>query len=287
MNKTSILLGIILSVFLISLTSALTVTYADADTIAPGNQGQLTIDLKNTDNDDVTDVSISLTLTGNNFVAIGGSEDSVDKITEDKTRSFAFILKAANDLKPGNYGIPYTISYTLVNVTKTKTGTVGIIVKANPDLSFTAQTESPVVGQKGKIKLQITNKGLGDAKFVSVHLAPSGFTLLSDSQTYIGSVSSDDFETASYDVIFDKTDSILSALVEYRDFDNKLISTTINIPLTVYTRDEALKLGIITQSYSMYYVLFVILVILVIFITRAIRKRQRLKRSMQLQGGNK
>jgi len=286
MKKTTILLGILLSIFLISLTSALTITYASADTMAPGSQGQLNIDLKNTDSDDVTDVSVSITLVGNNFVAIGGSDDNVDEILEDKTKAFSFVIKAANDLKPGNYGIPYAISYTLNNATKTRTGTIGVVVKANPDLSFTVQTDNPVVTQKGKIKLQITNKGLGDAKFVSVNLIPSGFTLLTDSQTYIGSVASDDFETASYDVIFDKTDPILTASVEYRDFDNRLISTTVNLPLTVYTRDEALKLGIITQSYTLYYFLFIVLVVIIFFVVRAIRKAKRLKRSLN-QGNNR
>jgi len=287
MNKTAILTALIASVFLISLASAVTVINAEADTITPGQSGNVNIEIKNILNDDIQEVSVSLVISGTTFTTVGGSEDSVDEIQEDDKESFDFTIKASSTAKPGNYEIPYSISYTLGNATKTKTGSLGVTVKANPELSFTAQTENPVIGQKGKIKLQIVNKGLGDATFVSVNLVSAGYTLLSDSQVYIGSVASDDYETATFDVIFDKADPVLSAIVEYRDFDNKKLSQTINIPLNVYTKDKALQLGITTQSKTGLYVLVLLIILIVIFIVRAIRKRRRLKRSMQLQGGNK
>ena len=110
---------------------------------------------------------------------------------------------------------------------------------------------------------------------------PQGFTLLSDDQEYIGSVNSDDFETSTYDVIFNSKNADLVAIVEYKDFDNKLIIKNVNLPLKVYSTEEAKNLGITKPNYTIYYVFAVVLIIVVWLIVRAVRKRRRLKRSMQ------
>ena len=149
-------------------------------------------------------------------------------------------------------------------------------------LSYTVSTETPVVNTQGSVTLKIVNKGFSDARFASVKIIPDGFTLLSDKEIYIGEIDSDDFETATFDVLFNSENANLIAIVEYKDFDNQVIRKNVNLPLEVFSKDKALELGIIQRSNTPIYAGVVAVLIIAWFIYRAIRKRQRLKRSREL-----
>jgi hypothetical protein len=274
------LLAIALALTL-SFVSAVTVNTVDTDTFTPGSAGVIEIDLENYLDDDAEDISLTLNYANTPFTPVGSSEQSIDQIDSDDNEKFTYRSQASTTAKAGEYSIPYTLQYTINSQQKTKTGTIGLIIKAQPDLTFSATASNAVVGQQGKINLKIVNKGFYDARFLSVRIMPQGFTLLSDDQEYIGSVNSDDFETSTYDVIFNSKNADLVAIVEYKDFDNKLIIKNVNLPLKVYSTEEAKNLGITKPNYTIYYVFAVVLIIVVWLIVRAVRKRRRLKRSMQ------
>lgn len=283
MNK--LLLLIISTIILLStlnLASSVVINSVDVDELLPGAQGKVSIEVKNIFNDDVSDVSLSLDFKNSPFIPIGTSEESVDEIKEDDEENFVFFIKAASDIKPGDYEIPYTLSYITKNdIQKSSTGTIGIRVRAQPELVFTVNAQNNVINKKGKIELKIVNKGFYDARFFSVKIIPEGFTLLSDNEVYIGSVKSDDFETASFDIVFTSLTPTFNAKVEYTDFDNNKITKNIFIPVNVYSEKKAKELGIIQQNYTLYYVIGIIVLIILFFVWRAISKRRKLRRSMR------
>ena len=279
-QKYLTVLAFISLIAFVQFSSALIVNSVDAPTLAPGQEGTISIELENILSDTVSEVSLQLKFENLPFIPVGTSEQSVDEIDEDDDENFVFRIKASSEITPGDYEIPYTLSYTFDNDDVTRTGSIGISVKANPDLTFSISTEMPVENTQGKITLKLVNKGFYDARFVSVRILPEGFTLLSDNEVYIGTVDSDDFETATFDVIFRKN-SRFKAIVEYKDFDNKLVLTNIDLPLTVHTREKALELGIIEKSNTTFYILIAITVILIFIIWRMIKKRRRLRRSMR------
>jgi hypothetical protein len=205
--KTKIILSglvIIAIIMTISLASSLTIADVTSGTFSPGEEHSISVKIKNTLSKDVEDVSLALQLTGTGFSSVGSSEDQVDEILEDDTEKFTFRIKASSETKPGDYQIPYIINYKNINGTSQtpKQGSIGLTVEGNPDLEFVLIESNQVLNQKGKLDLKIVNKGFGQAKFVSVKLSPIGFSLLSENNVYIGSINSDDFETASFDVIF-------------------------------------------------------------------------------------
>src|SRR3989344_8148873 len=230
--RTQKILSILALTFLViviastSFASAITVSSLTQGKLYPGEQVTISLSIKNTLNQDVEDVSMNLLLEETKFISVGGSEESIDEIREDKDKSFDFTLKASQDIAPGDYNIPYVISYTDPNPDNDgkkieKKGSIGVTVSARTELDYIASAENPVIGQQGKVSLKIVNRGFGDVKFVSVKIKPQGFTLLSSEDVYIGNVDSDDFETATYDVLFKDQTARLKASVEYRDFDNK------------------------------------------------------------------
>tara|TARA_Y100000034_G_scaffold88988_1_gene106942 strand:- start:2166 stop:3023 length:858 start_codon:yes stop_codon:yes gene_type:complete len=270
-------------VLTLSLTSAvLIIKSVDSPILEPGAEGVINIRVENLGSSDVDDVSILLNFAGTPFIPIGSSEETVEEIEEDKDEDFNFKIKVSNTAVPADYEIPYT----LLHEDTSKSGSIGVKVKANPVLDFTVSTETPVVNTQGSITLKIVNKGFSDARFASVKIIPDGFTVLTDKEIYIGEIDSDDFETATFDVLFNSENANLIAIVEYKDFDNQVIRKNVNLPLEVFSKEKALELGIIQKSNVPLYTGIVVAVIILWFIYRAIRKRQRLKRSQVLAEGS-
>lgn len=271
MKKTKILAGIVLSLLMINLVSALTLNSVFADDLVPGGEGQILIEVKNTFDRDVSDVSLRLDFTNLPFTPIGSSEQSVSKIDEDEEEEFMFRIKAANNIAPGDYKIPFVLAF-FDEEEKTRTGSVGVSVNSSADLDFMVSLDNPVIGEQGQITLRIVNKGFADAKFLSIRVIPEGFRLLSEDGVYVGTVDSDDFETATFDVVFNDKNHLFIAIVEYKDFNNKDVRREVNLPITVYTREEALNLGIIEKSNFPFYAGIVITLILIWVLYRTIRR---------------
>ncbi len=275
-KKIKVISAIILMVLILTnLASALTIKSVSTDIISPGQEGAIRIELENNLDDQITSVSFKLDFTNIPLNPIGNSEDSVEEIDENDDEEFIFKIKAANDIKPGDYKIPYSVFYTINNEQRTKSGAIGITVKGNAELVFSIETDKPVIGQQDKLTLKIVNKGLANARFVSVKINPSGFILLSDGEVYIGNVDSDDFETATFDVLYNNLNPTLIGTIEYKDFDNKQITKTVNVPIIVYTQEKAIELGLIKKDNTLLYIIIIITLILIFILYRTIRKSMR------------
>jgi len=280
--KTKILTIIISLTFLVltlNLASALIVD-AEYITIFPGEEVSIKVEVDNNENFDIEDVSVALILDGVPFTSVGSSEKDTDDIDEDDDDSVTFRIKTSTDVVPGDYDIPYIMKYTNAEdsnaTSQTKNGTFGIRVSSKTELDFSVEKKDAIVGQQGRLSLKIVNKGLGEVKFVSVEIFPQGFELLSSENVYIGNIDSDDSDTASYDVIFKSTAPVLSVKVEYKDFDNKAQTKTINLPVEAYTRERAIELGLIQEpNYVPYGIGAGILILW--YIIRKIKKRKKNK----------
>lgn len=278
MRKTHFFVAAMLVLLISSVVSAVSINSESSQQFTPGMQGSISISIDNNFDEDIEDVSLSLQLANTEFIAIGSSQYSADEIQDGRDKTARFTLRPAYDITPGDYSIPYILTYSIDGETQTpKQGTIGVSVTANPELRFAASQETPIIGQKGSITLRIVNDGLADARFVSVRLIPSGFTLLSDDEVYIGTIDSDDFESTSFDVIFREENSVVNALVQYRDLSNVEKTQTVAIPFSAYSQKQAIEMGLIQQSYASFYAIVIVLVLVIWFIWRSIRKRRRNK----------
>ncbi len=288
MNK---IIPIIALMFLMSISfaSALIVD-ADYVTLYAGEEKTVKINVDNNEDFDMEDVSIQLStfieLPGGTpislpFTIIGSSEKDLDDLDEDDDDSASFKIKASTNIIPGDYQIPYEVKYTNVDEDEKedKKGTFGIRVSAKTELDFGVEVrDNAIVGQEGRVSLEIINKGLGDIKSVSVQVFPQGFELLSKGKIFIGTVNSDDSDIATFDVIYQDANPTLSAKMTYKDFDNQEHTETINLKFKVYTREQALELGIIKKSNTGVYISVVVVLIVAWIIYRKIKKKRKNKR---------
>lgn len=301
-TKTIIAIGILI-LYLASVISFASAILVDANyvTIYSGESGNVKIDVENNENFDIEGVSVGIILstvtqTGEvvslPFSVVGSSEKDLDDLNEDDDDSATFIIKASTNIKPGDYNIPYVIKYTnsYTGDKEQKIRSFGIRVSAKTDLDFSVEakgtnTDSAIVGQQGKITLEIINRGLGDLKSVSVVATPNGYDLVSKQKVFVGTVSAEDSDTVSWDVLFKSKNPTLNVAITYNDFDNKEQTETISLPMQVYTQDEALKLGLIKKSKTGVYVGVLVILIVAWFVYRSIRKRQKKKkREMEKNG---
>lgn len=273
------LIALTLAFLIMPLASALVVSDVSADTLVPGQEGRVDVTIKNTLGKDIEDVSLTLDFTGIPLAPVDSSEASVDELDEDDKESFAFLVRADSSAKVGDYKVPYTITYG--NSSTVKKGSISVRVSAKPSLSFTATIADPIIGMKTKATFKIVNKGLGEARFLSVQFQASGMTVLSEKEVYIGSVDSDDFETVTLDVIPTSKSATLSGVIEYQDDDVKSFTKVFDLPLQVYTRDEAIAKGIAQPNNAPLYFGVVLVLLILWFIYRTIAKRRRMRRAAE------
>ncbi len=271
-------LAFLLSIAL-PLVSAVVVQSVEAPSLTPGKESFVSVTIKNTFDDDVEDVSFGFLFSGTAFIATGGSEESTNELRDGRSEDFTFQIKPSYDVKPGDYSIPYELSYTLNGERFIKKGSVGLHVGGSPEIRASVEPVVPVLEGKDTLTLKIINDGLADARFVSVAIDVEGMTLLSDDESYIGAVDSDDFETATFDVRYTKERATLIATISYRDLDNNKLSEEVRLPISVYNRDEAIARGIISPSYMPYYIGAAVVVVILWFVWRTIRKRRRARLS--------
>jgi len=281
-NLTKIAFGFFLLVLTMGFSAGIIVD-SNYETIYPGESGKIILEIENNENFDIKDVSLALDLSELPFTAMGSSEKDVDDIDEDDDEEVSFTLRASTDITPGDYNIPYILKYVNAEAENEseeleKTGSFGLRVSAKTDLDFVVDVQdNAIVGEEGEISLEIINKGLGEIKSMSVQIFPQGFELLSKEKIFVGTIDADDSDTATFDVIYKTTNPVLSAKVEYKDFDNKEQTETVNLTFKVYTKERALELGILKKPNYVVYLVSGILVIAYI-IHRILKKRKRKNR---------
>jgi len=279
-QKILIIFALTFLVLTLNFASALVVD-ADYVIIYPGESGSVKVEVDNNFNFDIEDVSIALILDDIPFTSVGSSEKGLDDLDESDDDAITFTILASTDIVPGDYNIPYVVKYTDAedsnSTQEEKTGSFGLRVSAKTNIDFSVETKDNIVGQQGRISLKIVNKGLGEVKFVSVKVAPQGYELISNKDVYVGTIDSDDSDTASFDVVFKTTRPTLSVIVNYNDFDNNAKTETINLPVNVYTVEKALELGLIKKpNYTIYFISGGVLVVW--FVYRKIKKRRKNRR---------
>jgi len=157
---------------------------------------------------------------------------------------------------------------------------VALVVGVEPDISVYVDTTSVyTAGSTGDISVKIVNKGLSDLKFLNVKLDKSEkYKVLSPYEVYIGNIDSDDYETADFKLSIEKTKDkklLLPIVIEYKDANNQEYTKNMNIELTLYTKSEAKKLGLVEGNGTSWVLVAVILLAAGFFAYRYWKKRRK------------
>lgn len=282
-----LMLGLMLfstvSLALINSVSALTIdSVAVTDEIKPGKSTRVTIGLENEAEEDVEDVSISLSLQDVPFAPYdSSSEYSIDLIEEDDTEFAEFQIIALNNAQAGIYKIPVIINYVQDSNDKVKNSLISIVVDSKPEIDADVEDSLLLKGKDNEFFVTITNKGLSDAKFVEVQLGEGQYDILVGDSQYIGDIDSDDFDSVKVNAYFDsKVGNIvnLPVIVSYRDDLNNEYTDNFNVNLNLYTEERAVELGLMEKQVGSGYIVGIVFIIILYLVYRRLKKRASMKK---------
>ena len=247
----------------------------------PGDTADITLALENLGSADASDATVILGLTMEDiskipaeliaqmaldypFVVVGSSEKYIKNFAGGKSKDVSFKIRINNDAKTKAYEIPLKIKYfdsagTEHEITKT----VGIEVRGKPEIEVRIK-ESEITKSKniGKISVEVLNKGSSDAQFFNIKIIPTEqYSVISNSEEYIGSLESDDSENVDFDIKIYNTQDVdtvpVSLSIEYKDNYNKEYKKDLTVNLVV------LSDGDLGQSISIFILIIILLVVVV------------------------
>lgn len=231
--------------FIESVTSA-------TEEVKPGGKSSIAIKVKNMADSLIKTIKFKLDLSGLPFAPIDSTnEKTIMQLGSKEESTVKFDLIAEPDAKSNVYKIPLNIKYNdkLGNKYE-KNNTIGLIVGDVPDISVGIDSTDIYNGGKvGEITVKFVNKGVTDIKFLNLKLKQTeDFNLISPDEVYVGSVDSDDYETADFELFVKptkKSEIRLPLQIEYKDANNKDYSEEIDLRLKLYSTSEAKRFGLI------------------------------------------
>jgi LPXTG-motif cell wall-anchored protein len=236
--------------------------------IAPGDEANISIKLKNMADSVLRDVTVKLDLTFSSFLdrmSTITATDSinaynilpfapVDSATEQKLytlspgeeQTFTYHLITYADAEAKVYKVPVIITYRdEQQISYTKSDVIGLIVGAKPDLSAVIDETDLYAGkQTGTVTVKFINKGFTGIKFLDVRLQDSeDFEKLCCDEVYIGNVDSDDYETADFKIMLKNAVAADKSVpmkvdVEYRDANNHVYKDSYLLSLKVLSAQQ-------------------------------------------------
>ncbi len=217
--------------------------------IAPGQTARVTIRLANLAKIALKDVRVKLDVSGDKvpFTPVGGtSEAKIASVDAGESVSASFDVVASPGADSGPYKIPIEINYfDKLGKQYSRNETTGLVVASAPQLQVIASSDTVFkTGVRGKVSFKIVNNGLSEVKLVWVQFSPDAndVKLLSPSQAYVGTISSDNYETVDFDVFVEKNASLplrLPVAVSFRDSANKEYAQEYLPVLAVFSEAEA------------------------------------------------
>jgi len=265
--------------------------------VEPGQNVKISLEIENELGEDLENVLVSLNLNGVTmqstiipgvpFAPYQSSTDrTIEQLDDGDEETVEFELIAEADAEAGIYKIPVKITYNLENQTApvVKESSIGVTVNAEPELQLNYDALL-IKGQKTKLNLEITNAGLTKIKFLNAEINnANGLDILSSKKVYVGDIESDDFDNVEFEVFVSKNAGStinLPVKLTYRDAINNQKTETINMLLTVYSREQALEKGLISNNNTMYYVAGAVVLIVAYIIYRKIRKARKRRKQQE------
>ncbi|MFT4326695.1 MAG: COG1361 S-layer family protein [Candidatus Woesearchaeota archaeon] len=195
------------------------------------------------------------------YVSNLGSQDSA---------LFRFRLVALPNAVSGMYRVPIEIEYfDSLNEKVFRTEMITLSIGATPDVRMLAQALDFTADQnRGTIRVEFVNRGLTDVKFLDLELLETeDYEVLSRRQVYIGSVDSDDFDTAEFTIArkSEATEFDVHVAFSYMDSSNNPYQDTMQLPVRLHAAQSNGGFGI--------WIIVIVLIAGFIFWKRRAKKR--------------
>lgn len=284
-------------VYVDSITNAISITEVNTvpEEIVPGGKAKIEITVQNIGYNTLRDVSLRMIFSAYNGNALvnliplapvsSSSEKKISFLEPGKSETFVFDVVAEPEALSNIYKVPIILSYfDTAGVQTSINDIVGVVIGSAPEISAQI-TQSDIVlsGTSGKIKVDIFNKGLTNAKFVNVVPKDSEDVSIISTQKeiYVGSVDSDDYQSFDMEVYVKPTtkeEISIPLTVTYRDPNNKEYTQEIVLSQHMYSAEKAKEMGMSKSKPFPIFWVVVGLAIVGFFVYRHFKKNDKNKK---------
>ncbi len=217
--------------------------------ISPGYEAKLELTISNVGDFQLKDVIVKLDLPEQFSPDIGDTIRRKLRIMKpNSSEKFIFNIKTLPSAGEGVYSFSLIISYlNQIGEEIEETSTISLFIGSNPEIVVLFSNSEIYNGNnKGKITLDVVNKGLTDIKFLTAELMDSeDYDILSSDKVYIGDVDSDDFESADFNLklLKDTQEIQLPLKIEYRDANNRQYTEQIDVLIEIPEKSDVKKIS--------------------------------------------
>jgi hypothetical protein len=219
----------------------------------PGETGKVNLLIKNLADNTVKDISINLDLSSTSvpFAPVNSTtEKRMSDLSAKSSSNIAFDVIALQGAIPTTYKVPVTLTYS---------DDLGNEYSKSTIIALTVQSKQPEVillheqatyirnGTKNSVTISIVNKGDSQIKFITSELKDGdGYQILSPREIYVGSINSDDSDTASFDLFIDTSANLiqLPMTVTFSDVEGNKYTTESIVDVAVFSKETAINFGI-------------------------------------------
>ena len=246
------------------------------EVFGPNEKGKVNIYLKNLAENTMKDISVKLDLSGSDipFAPVGSTiEKRISELNSNSQAIISFDVISMKDATAKTYKVPITFTYS---------DDLGRNYSKNSIIALTIQTKKPELlviseqsgyiksGVKNSVTISFINQGDAQIKYLVTELQyGSGFQIISPREVYVGSINSDDSQTASFDLFINTTDNRvqLPLTVKYSDIDGNEYSTSTSVDVNVFTKEAAVSYGLekVVSSDPLIFALGAIIVIYILY----------------------
>lgn len=238
---------------------------------APGSSNSMQLTLTNLADSQLKNIQVGLDLSGNLPMATSeSSRKNIVSVAPDESRTVNYTLNIDESAENSVYKLPVNIDFENEAGTEfNQATTTGVNVGGRPELEAALNTDATLTdGSTEEVTFRLVNRGHGSADFVSMQLEETdNVQVIGSDEVYIGSMDSDDYQTASFRINVDaETESVtvdtldMPIALEYTDSEGEQ-SETQTVQTELYTQQELQQYGLASSGSTVPIVVVVLLAV--------------------------
>lgn len=212
----------------------------NAETLNVGNEGYLTLTIKNTGNEDGKKSIVTLVQNGHSPVSPTEGSVYIGNFPSGATADCRFRVAVSSDAEAKTYPLDVYVKYenNEGDMVQSESETIGVPVGKKVDFAVVSTESSIPQGSKRVIKVEYENTGGTTAYNVQARISAVDPFTSNDDTAFLGTLAPGERKTASFDVSVDRSATLkdygLDSEMNYRDsLDNSYTSNPMKVNVRV------------------------------------------------------
>ncbi len=224
------------------------------DRVIAGSTNEMTIGLENIVNNDFRNIDVNLQLDDPELemAPVESSRERISHMSANAQEEVTFDLNVDEDADNGVYKLPISLTYESETGQEVETQqTTGIVVGGSPEIRTGIEDTNIIQsGSRDSITFNIINRGPGESRYTEIEILENetdNFDVLSERNEYLGTMISDDYQTAEFDFFVDEDQEgnlEIPIEVSYVDENGEMQSEIQTVTNRIYSDDEVSLYGL-------------------------------------------